>query len=503
MAATGGSRTVTGPRSTSWSSRDPALAALLVAAFVILRSAGMGSPVPEVWAALASLVALFSPLAGFLAAVALGPFDDWSVLGTEAGGRAVLVGALVISVAVRTLARLPEWWRARGALAELPALRTPAGVALAAAAVVFFGTGLGVIHTTVRFGPAAGYEAAELWGTGTGMALVVLLIGVFFGSQGGSRASLVAAGAAAAAAIAVCIGLLHEALPSLIVSTPVGWMIAVDEEPLRLRGIMSAPNAMAMLALLAGCLVAAWMMHRRSLSVWLTGSAVLAVVALGVLLTFSRSAVLALAAVAVSYAWYIRRSAAIVMLLVAVVGAAILVPLYLEQRAGTPLAGVEGILQGFFTVGDSVRASGWAAAIRMTLDSPLIGHGFRSYVLLHAQFGDPAQSAPHNEWLRLYAEQGVIVGTAGLVFLVAALTALWQLTRAVVWGGAVALGAFGVLVAYAIMASFNNPLNYAQLNIPVFAVLGTALGLALREGNSKRLSGPVAEASRGSSAAGS
>jgi hypothetical protein len=232
------------------------------------------------------------------------------------------------------------------------------------------------------------------------MALVVLLIGVLVGSQGGSRAGLVAAVAAAAAVIAVVIGLLHEALPSLIVSTPLGWLIAVDEEPLRLRGIMSAPNAMAMLALLPACLVAAWMMHRRSLSVWLAGSAVLAVVAVGVLLTFSRSAVLALAAVAVSYAWYIRRSAAIVMLLVAVVAAAILVPLYLEQRAGTPLAGVEGILQGFFTVGDSVRASGWAAAIRMTLDSPLIGQGFRSYVLLHAQFGDPAQSAPHNEWLR-------------------------------------------------------------------------------------------------------
>jgi len=503
MAVTGGSRTVTGPRSTSWSSRDPALAALLVAAFVILRSAGMGSPVPEVWAALASLVALFSPLAGFLAAVALGPFDDWSVLGTEAGGRAVLVGALAISVAVRTLARLPDWWRARGALAGLPALRTPAGVALAAAAVVFFGTGLGVVHTTVRFGPAAGYQAAELWGTGTGMALVVLLIGVLVVSQGGSRAGLVAAVAAAAAVIAVFIGLLHEALPSLIVSTPLGWLIAVDEARLRLRGIMSAPNAMAMLALLPACLVAAWMMHRRSLSVWLAGSAVLAVVAVGVLLTFSRSAVLALAAVAVSYAWYIRRSAAIVMLLVAVVAAAILVPLYLEQRAGTPLAGVEGILQGFFTVGDSVRASGWAAAIRMTLDSPLIGQGFRSYVLLHAQFGDPAQLAPHNEWLRLYAEQGVIVGTAGLVFLAAALTALWRLGRAVAGGSAVALGAFGVLLAYAIMASFNNPLNYAQLNIPVFAVLGTALGLALREGISKPLSGPAAEASKGSSAAGS
>jgi O-antigen ligase len=301
--------------------------------------------------------------------------------------------------------------------------------------------------------------------------------------------------AGAAAVAAVAIGLLHVALPGLLVSSPLGWLIVAAEGRPRLAGIMTAPNAMAMLALLPICLLAAWMLHRRALPAWLAGSAVLAVLAVGALLTFSRSAVLAVAAVAVAYAWYIRRAAAIVMLLMAVVAAVILVPLYLEQRAGTPLPGVGATLQEFFTAGDSIRASGWAAAVRMTMDSPLIGQGFRSYVVLHAEFGDVAQQAPHNEWLRLYAEQGVLVGTAGLVFLMAALTTFWR-TR-----GVLGLGAFGVLLSYAIMASFNNPLNYAQLNIPVFAVLGTAIGMALRAGPPAGLSDPAAEGPRGSSGA--
>jgi len=500
MASTGPSRTAKQPRSIPWSLREPAAALSLVAAFVVLRSTGLGAPLPEAWAAVAAIVALVSPLTGLLTAVALGPFDDWPVLGTEAGGRAVLVAAVAISVTARALPEALGRWRARDRQDDsshewLQALWTPPGVALSAAGIVLIGTGLGVIHTALRFGPTPGYQAAQLWGTGTGMALVVLFIGGWFGRQGATRSTLVAIVAGAAAVAAVSLGLLHEALPGLLVSSPLGWLIAVDGERLRLRGIMTAPNAMAMLGLLPICLVAAWMLHRRSLPAWLAGSLVLAVLAVGVLLTFSRSAVLAVAAVAVSYAWYIRRAAAIVMLLVAAVAAVILVPLYLEQRAGTPLPGVGAALQEFLTAGDSVRASGWAATIRMTVDSPLIGQGFRSYVLLHAQFGDVAQQAPHNEWLRLYAEGGVVVGTAGLVFMVTALTALWRMR------GVLGLGAFGVLLSYAIMASFNNPLNYAQLNIPVFAVLGTAFGMALRAAPPAGLSDPAAEGPRGSSGA--
>lgn len=475
-------------------------------AFVALRSSGLGGPLPEAWAALAAAVALFSPLAGLLAAVALGPFDDWPVLGTEAGGRAVLVAAVAMSVAARALAEAAGQWR-RGSIRVAPRtlvaprfLRKPAGLALGAATVVLIGTGLGVVHSAIRFGPTTGYQAAQLWATGTGMALVILLISASVGRRGELLPALVAAGAAV---VAVMAGLLYVALPDLLVASPLGWLIEVDEKRLRLAGIMSAPNSMAMLALLPACLVAAWLVHRRSLPAVLAGSAVLALLALGVLLTYSRSAVLAVAAVAVSYAWYVRRAAAIVMLLVAVVGAAALVQLYVDQRAGSPLPGAGATLQEFFTAGDRIRSAGWAAAVRMTLDAPLIGQGFRSYVVLHAEFGDAAQTAPHNEWLRLYAEQGVLVGTAGLLFLAAALRALWRMR------GTIALGAFGALLAYAIMASFNNPLNYAQLNIPVFAVLGTALGLALRAGTAERssepvaVSDPVAEAPRGSSAAGS
>ena len=495
MSATGESRIAEEPRSISWSFHEPAAAALLVVSFFVLRTTGLGAPLPEAWAALAAAVALVSPLAGLLTAVALGPFDDWSVLGTEAGGRAVLVAAVAVSVAARALPGAVGQWRGRRIT-----LRTPAGIAVAAAIVVLIGTGLGAIHTAVRFGPTTGYQAAQLWATGTGMALVVLLIGVWFGRCGELRPRLVAG---TAAAVAVSIGLLYIARPELIVSSPLGWLIVVDEERLRLAGIMSAPNSMAMLALLPSCLLAAWLLHRRSLPAWLAGSAVLAVLALGVLLTYSRSAVLAVAAVAVSYAWYVRRAAAIAVLLVAVVCAAVLVELYVDQRAESPLPGAGTTFQEFFTVGDSVRTAGWAAALRMTLDSPLVGQGFRSYVVLHEQFGDAAQTAPHNEWLRLYAEQGLIVGTAGLVFLLTALTALWRIR------GSLGLGAFGVLLAYAIMASFNNPLNYAQLNIPAFTVLGTALGLALRGGTADRLtepvavSDPVAGGPRGSSEAGS
>ncbi|MBA3852182.1 MAG: hypothetical protein H0X59_07420, partial [Chloroflexi bacterium] len=138
MSATGESRIAEEPRSISWSFHEPAAAALLVVSFFVLRTTGLGAPLPEAWAALAAAVALVSPLAGLLTAVALGPFDDWSVLGTEAGGRAVLVAAVAVSVAARALPGAVGQWRGRRIT-----LRTPAGIAVAAAIVVLIGTGLG------------------------------------------------------------------------------------------------------------------------------------------------------------------------------------------------------------------------------------------------------------------------------------------------------------------------------------------------------------------------
>ena len=79
------------------------------------------------------------------------------------------------------------------------------------------------------------------------------------------------------------------------------------------------------------------------------------------------------------------------------------------------------------------------AASAMWLDEPLIGHGFQSYRELHAAYGDTVLSAPHNEWIRLFAEEGVIVGLAGIAW---AVTTLVALARAPGWLGAASIAAF-------------------------------------------------------------
>ncbi len=55
----------------------------------------------------------------------------------------------------------------------------------------------------------------------------------------------------------------------------------------------------------------------------------------------------------------------------------------------------------------------------MVQDKPLIGQGYLAYKELAETFGDPVLGSPHNEWLRIFAEEGVIVGLVGIAFLVA------------------------------------------------------------------------------------
>jgi hypothetical protein len=76
--------------------------------------------------------------------------------------------------------------------------------------------------------------------------------------------------------------------------------------------------------------------------------------------------------------------------------------------------------------------------------------------------------------LRLFAEEGLFVGIAGVGF--AALTVISLLRRP----GWVAIGASAAAAGLFVMASFNNPFLYTQVNVPAFLVIGTGLGWALR-----------------------
>jgi len=118
---------------------------------------------------------------------------------------------------------------------------------------------------------------------------------------------------------------------------------------------------------------------------------------------------------------------------------------------------------------DQARVDAWSASIQMLVAQPLVGHGFRTFEWLHLEYGSTLD-APHNDWLRFFAEGGLIVGLAAIGFVVSTLMAM---LRASGWMGALGLSVLATLV---LMGSFNNPMMYVQVNVPTFLVLGIGLG---------------------------
>jgi hypothetical protein len=110
----------------------------------------------------------------------------------------------------------------------------------------------------------------------------------------------------------------------------------------------------------------------------------------------------------------------------------------------------------------------------MWLDQPLLGHGFRSYKTLAPSYGDPLLGSPHNEWIRLFAEEGIVGGILGIAFLLAVVVGL---ARAPGW---LAVGCLGAFVGWAITATFNNPFLFLQVNAIAFTIAGVMIGVGRR-----------------------
>jgi O-antigen ligase len=191
-------------------------------------------------------------------------------------------------------------------------------------------------------------------------------------------------------------------------------------------------------------------------------------------LTYTRTVYLALWTTAVIVAWRVRRAAGVAILVAGVVAAIVVLPSYIRMR-GDLLGGPAVAAPGQQLIAsDAQRITAWATSIRMALDKPLTGQGYRSYRQVGVRFGaDEEINAPHNEWLRLFAENGFIVGIAGLAFVGATTVTLWRRRD---WLGTGILVAF---VSIVLAACFNNPFLYNQVMLPAFIVTGTGLGLAV------------------------
>jgi O-antigen ligase len=425
---------------------------LLIAAFGVIETVHLPEIVRVGWTLVAAAATVIWPLAGLTVMAALGPFvgaleDDGRI--TAMPFLLAALGAGVILEAVRAGA-----WRTGSAR-----MRARIAVPVLLALALMAGTALGVLSSLLSFGPAGGRAAAELWVPGIGGAMTVFVAAAWVGRAEALRLIAVVA---TSVAVAASVSMLDFFTAGGVNATALGWMLRDQVDTARLGGIILAPNAAATIFVVgvAVSFTLALFDPRPVVRALASVSGGLALVA--ALLTYSRSALLALVLISLVLGWRWRGRLGVAA--VAVVGAALAAPYALI--AGSDLLRA---VPGFY---DQQRLDAWSAAIRIWADHPLTGAGFRAFEWLHETYGS-ALDAPHNEWLRFFAEEGTVVGLAGLVF--AASTFLFAArgrSRPEIAGAA-------AWIAVVAMASFNNVFMYTQVNVPVFMVAGIGIGVSL------------------------
>ena len=168
-------------------------------------------------------------------------------------------------------------------------------------------------------------------------------------------------------------------------------------------------------------------------------------------------------------------------------GLLILIPvLIVDALLGFPLLAK---FDGFW---DS-RIRMWLATWSMFLDAPFTGHGAHTFVLLYKPYlndlnlpswvpVDPHATVPwpHNLYLEVLAEQG-IVGLVVLVFLLACgLAIAWKLRRAPLSEDRIlGAGASAALVSFCFSAIFELSFNRQWVVIILFALLGVLAHLSI------------------------
>jgi O-antigen ligase len=177
---------------------------------------------------------------------------------------------------------------------------------------------------------------------------------------------------------------------------------------------------------------------------------------------------------AVVVGWRIRRWLGVGILVAGLALGAIALPAYIAVRGETVGLASQPTPGQTLIASDQQRLTAWATAARMFIDQPLLGQGYRGYRQLSVQFGDPTLNAPHNEWLRFFAEGGVIVGLLGVGF---AVTTMVSLARKRDW---LQTGILASFAAFCLAAAFNNPFLFNQVTIPASILAGTGTALAIR-----------------------
>jgi hypothetical protein len=429
----------------------------LVALYFALRTIGADTPALGFWLVVVGLLALVSPTSGLVVLAAIAPFNEGISVTRDIGSKSILAVALLVSVAIRSGA---TW--SRGGRPTVP-------VILAAALIV--GSGLGLVVSWQRWGSSFAEQAGEIWLQGVATMLIVFIVSVWV-ARGGHLRPLIAAIAATTAA--GLISLVDFGGDASIRDSAFGWLVVGQFNPDRLTGVIRSPTSTAALVMIPLTVFIAAAVLARDVRLRI-GAAVLAVpLLLAAYLTYNRAVFLGLFVLVVAVGWRIRRWLGIAILAAGLVLGATLLPAYIAAR-GAALGGSGQLAPGQLLIAsDQQRLTAWSAAGRMFLDQPIIGQGYRGYRQLSVQFGDPTLNAPHNEWLRFFAEGGLFVGLLGVGF---ALATIASLARRPGW---LETGILASFAAFCLAAAFNNPFLFNQVTIPASVLAGTGVALAIR-----------------------
>ena len=428
--------------------------AMVAVWFVIRSTAGVDGRAYMLWVLAAGVLALVTPMSGLVVFVATSVAFEPDDVARTLSLRELVLLPLAAGVLIRIGADRLRW-------RPVPAI----WVALA----LLIGTGLGVLNTFARFDTDIAWHAARSW-LGNMAGPVIVLVAAAWTARGGSTRVIAVACAVAVASALVC--LAEYASPGLVSGSRFEWFGFWKDFGVRLSGTIPSPNALSAQLIVPTAVLAAAVLLARDRRLRVGAGLALIPLLVAQYLTYSRSPLLAAYVFAVVVAWRVRRAVGIAVLIGGLVIGAVLLPRYLELRSATTPAQV---IPGTILVAtDQYRIQAWGAAVAMWLDEPLIGQGYLAYRQLGPEFGDPLMGSPHNEWLRLFAEEGALVGLVGLAFIGAT---TWSLAKVPGWLGTGILAGF---LSYVIAASFNNPLLFVRVSAVAFSVIGVGLALAER-----------------------
>ena len=433
----------------------------LIVAYFALRAGAANEVALATWLIAAGVLAVVSPTSGLVVLAAVAPFNEGVSVTRDIGSKTVLAGLILAGVLVRAVA-------ARSI--RLPAPRSvTASLALAIGLLAISAASL--IQTWQRWGRDFAEPAAQVWLQGVGTMLVIFLAAAWVGRRGELRPVLVAV---AATSVAGLVSLADFVSDSTMRSGPLGWATAGAFIPERLTGVIRSPTSTAALVMLPVCVLLAAALLARDRRLRIAAALTAVPLLIAAYLTYNRAVFLALFVLVLVIGWRIRRSIGIGILVVGIVLGALALPVYLSLRGSAVGAASQPLPGQILIASDQQRLTAWATAGRMFLDQPLTGQGYRAYRQLSVAFGDPTLNAPHNEWLRFFAEGGVVNGVVGLAF--AVVTGIVLLRRR----GWLETGLFGAFASLCLAAAFNNPFLFNQVTIPGFLLAGIGVGLVAR-----------------------